>query len=900
MRFGLSAKIVLVVVPLVFAPLAMLSWFSYQKLQTSEWTRANDVLVVAVTTLRANVRNNIESSKRNLQFFADSSTLRKYVGIEDERLRFGLAQPAFIDFLQQIRRAYPDYEEIRLILPDGFEDTRVAPPELPGLTDDESGTPLFEAMRNSANDDYVEVITQPDPDNIRLIQSRRVYALDPQPDPRIQNLKFKGYLVVSQNLRFLQGLVADLSRNLDGKLYVVDADGCIVAAHDEALLGQKVSAELRQKIERLMAGQPMPDGLAATILPNLYVVGDLPPSWLAVSASRLAESLFQTTGAAILLTSLLLSLLLRKIVVAPIKSLIAVTEEIGAERSMVDLKTARADEIGMLTQALDGMQTTLHERRQALLEQNQTLETRARDLGVANEAAQAASKAKSAFMATMSHEIRTPMNGVLGMTELLLGTPLETRQRRFATTVLQSGRNLLAIINDILDFSKIEEGKLALSMRPFKFGELCEEVIELFTRAAMGRGLGLVADIDAAAFASVYGDPDRLRQVLSNLLGNALKFTGHGEVTLRVLSVRDAAPSLEIEVIDSGVGIPADELSRVFEPFYQVDGSASRRHGGTGLGLAIVRQLVEAMGGRITVQSTVDEGSCFTVNLPFDCPPPVTPARTAMAVVATGSASQRLALRRALEGRGYRVEAVASGGDFDAALSLLKAAPQLVVLEREMLGAARRCFGHEPRYLLLKQRLDLGTTLNNFASDPRNILELPIRHQELVMVLSAFDSEAPKPKPALEISTPLPGSRRALVAEDNPVNQLVLVEMLRLFGVTSSTAATGVEAAALFEQSLRPESPLSFDVIFMDWHMPDMDGLKATLVMRTLEQAQPHRQRTPIIAVTASAMPGDRDACFAAGMDDYLAKPCALGELETLLDRWCPESRREDIHSTDL
>jgi methyl-accepting chemotaxis protein len=229
-------------------------------------------------------------------------------------------------------------------------------------------------MRNSANDDYVEVITQPDPDNIRLIQSRRVYALDPQPDPRIQNLKFKGYLVVSQNLRFLQGLVADLSRNLDGKLYVVDADGCIVAAHDEALLGQKVSAELRQKIERLMAGQPMPDGLAATILPNLYVVGDLPPSWLAVSASRLAESLFQTTGAAILLTSLLLSLLLRKIVVAPIKSLIAVTEEIGAERSMVDLKTARADEIGMLTQALDGMQTTLHERRQALLEQNQTLD----------------------------------------------------------------------------------------------------------------------------------------------------------------------------------------------------------------------------------------------------------------------------------------------------------------------------------------------------------------------------------------------------------------------------------------------------------------------------------------------------------------------------------------------
>ena len=335
---------------------------------------------------------------------------------------------------------------------------------------------------------------------------------------------------------------------------------------------------------------------------------------------------------------------------------------------------------------------------------------------------------------------------------------------------MQSGRNLLAIINDILDFSKIEEGKLALSMRPFKFGELCEEVIELFAGAAMGRGIGIVADIDAAAFTSVYGDADRLRQVLANLLGNALKFTDHGEVILRVLSVRDAAPSLQIEIIDSGVGIPADELSRVFEPFYQVDGSASRRHGGTGLGLSIVRELVEAMGGRIAVQSAVGEGSCFTVNLPFDCPPSVNPARAALAVVATGSASQRLALRRALHGHGYRVEAVASGGDFDAARSLLKAPPELVVLEREMLEAARRCFGHEPRYLLLKQRLDPSTTLNNFASDPRNILELPIRHQELVMVLSAFDSEASKPKPALEISTPLPGSRRALVAEDNPVN----------------------------------------------------------------------------------------------------------------------------------
>jgi hypothetical protein len=239
-RFGLSAKIVFVVVPLVFAPLTMLSWFSYQKLKTSEWTRANDALVVAVTTLRANVRNSIESSKRNLQFFADSSTLRKYVSTEDERLRFSLAQPAFIDFLQQIRRDYPDYEEIRLLLPDGFEDTRVAPPEMPNLTDDESGTPLFEALRKTAGGDYVEVVTQPDPGNIRLIQSRRVYALDPLPDPRVQNLKFKGYLVVSQNLRFLQGLVTDLSRNLDGRLYVVDADGCIVATYDEALLGQKV------------------------------------------------------------------------------------------------------------------------------------------------------------------------------------------------------------------------------------------------------------------------------------------------------------------------------------------------------------------------------------------------------------------------------------------------------------------------------------------------------------------------------------------------------------------------------------------------------------------------------------------------------------------------------------
>jgi signal transduction histidine kinase/DNA-binding response OmpR family regulator len=605
-------------------------------------------------------------------------------------------------------------------------------------------------------------------------------------------------------------------------------------------------------------------------------------------------------------------------VTGPLENLVSVVRSTSVQPTampLMDPAAATVDEAAELIEDVNGMQQRLAESYQQLqkaLEQKEALNRelqqltakldqkvrdRTNELMRAKQAAEQASRAKSDFLANMSHEIRTPMNGIVGMTELALNTPVTDVQREYLEAVRQSAESLLVIINDILDFSKIEAGMLRIDSVTFSLRTIIDETLKPLAFRAHQKGIELLVDVKPNVPDVLMGDPVRLRQVLVNLVGNAIKFTPSGEVIIRVDSgpAADEPVSLHIEVVDTGVGIEVSKQVEIFKAFTQGDGSTTRRYGGTGLGLTICAQLVALMKGRMWVDSEVGRGSTFHVvlTLPRSTRRVATPQSAgeltgvSSLVIGTNHTNVRI-LAGLLSAQGSGVRTAHTGADARSIATGFQGAFGLIVMDQkladtaaaDLIAALRELPACASAAVIVMTSTDRPQEHEKANVPDTRYLVKPVGQQALMKAVrdllgsrtgSALQPTAPSVAAASK-SRPV----RVLIAEDNVVNQKLIAHLLRGHGHDVVVVSNGRQAV---EEVAHGE----YDLVLMDLQMPEMDGLEATAAIRAREQMT--HFRVPIVALTAHAMEGDRQRCLDAEMDDYVAKPITAGELFEVIDR---------------